>query len=203
MIEDDKHMNKSLASLTLAALVMPSAFAQSQPTLSWEHEGQADGFRVYASPESGKYVDPIGTTTNKTFQTSRLPLGKWFFTVTAFNAAGESEKSEEVSTVTLAAPTNLRLESGTNYMFPMKLTWDKSASSTVFGDVKYRVYRRNRFPETSTWFPITETMNTFYSAQVLQAGQFVYRVSTLKSGFESPFSSNDIFVRVGLAARQE
>ncbi len=187
-------------------LVAPQVRAQAAVKLGWdapELGPTPDGYNIYASKESGKYGSPLGTTPELTLTLPTLPLGRWYFAATAFNEAGESDKSEEISTITLAPPKNLKLESGTNYMFPQKLVWDKSGSSSVYGDVKYRVYRRNRFPETSTWFIVTETMNNYYSAQVLQAGQFVYRVSTLKGEFESSNSSNDLNIRVGLAAKQE
>jgi len=216
MVAFARKIEPTLKALTLSALVFPSVFdsliippalAQSAPSFAWDPPADGPtplGYKVYASQESGKYsTNPIGTTTELFLKTPTLPLAKWYFTATSYNAAGESEKSREVSLVTLAPPTNLRLDSSTNYIFPLKLVWDKSESSTIFGDVKYRVYKRNRFPETSTWSTVTDTMNTFYSAQILQAGQFVYRITALKGGFESSFSSNDINVLVRLAAKQE
>jgi len=201
------HIAKTARALGLAALVAPSAWAQQALTLAWDAptDGPApEGYKLYASQEPGKYdAPPIGATTNLSLRTPTLPLGTWHFVAKSYIGNVESEPSNEVSATTLVGPTNLRLESATNHMFPMKLVWDKSSSSSVFGDVKYRIYRRNRFPETSTWHRITETLNTYYSAQVLQAGQFVYRVSALKQNVESNFSSNDIFVRVELAAKEE
>lgn len=190
--------------LALSALVLPSvSLAQKAVSLDWDQEGNVDGWRLYQSQAAGNYGAPLLTTTNKPVTTPVLPLGTHFFRVTAFIGDLESEPSNEVSTVTLAPPTNLRLESGTNFAFPMKLVWDKSTSSTVYGDTKYRVYRRNKTPESATWYRITETANAYYSAQILQAGSYVFRVSALKGNYESPTSSNDIFVTVRLAAAQE
>lgn len=200
-------VKRSAQALGLAALVAPSVFAQNSVTLAWDpaNDGPVpEGYKIYASPISGQYQNPpIGETTNLTFKTATLPLGRWHFVATAYIGELESEYSNEASTITLGAPKNLRLETGTNYMHPMRLVWDKSASSIVFGDVKYRLYRRNKNPSTAEWFHVTETFNTFYSAQVLQAGDFVYRVATIKGGFTSENSSNDLFIHVGLAAKEQ
>ena len=211
-------INKTVAALTLSALIAPSVIAQTAPTVAWDpptEGGVPEVYNLYGAKFPDVLTTPeldasklIGSTpaTNFSLKLPARPVGTWSIAATAENQVGESPYSDKVSYVSLplvGPPTNLRLESGTNYMFPLKLLWDKSSSSTVFGDVKYRVYRRNRFPADSTWFWVTETFSTSYSAQILQAGQYVFRVSTLKGNVESPTSSNDIFVRVGLAAKQE
>lgn len=87
--------------------------------------------------------------------------------------------------------------------FPMRLEWDAPSNvAQVPGPVKYRLYRRNKTPANSQWFKITETYNTYYTAQILTFGSFVYRVTAFNSQGESA-PSNELPVRVELCAKEE
>jgi len=58
------------------------------------------GYKLYTSKTSGVYAAPVKTVTTSATPTSSViePLiGKYFAVVTAYNEAGESAKSSEVS----------------------------------------------------------------------------------------------------------
>lgn len=89
--------------------------------------------------------------------------------------------------------------------FPMRLEWDavtQMVDGTPAKDIKYRLYRRNKVPASAQWFKVTETFNTHYSAQILQFGSFIYRVTAFNSVGESA-PSNELPIRVELCARED
>lgn len=87
--------------------------------------------------------------------------------------------------------------------FPMKLEWDAPENAqSVPGPIKYRLYRRNKIPATAPWFKVVETYNLYYTAQILQFGSFIYRVTAFNSEGESA-PSNELPIRVELCAREE
>ena len=89
------------------------------------------------------------------------------------------------------------------HAFPMRLEWDAPENAqSVPGPVKYRLYRRNKVPSNSQWFKVTETFNLYYTAQILQFGSFVYRVTAFNSEGESA-PSNELPIRVELCARED
>lgn len=91
------------------------------------------------------------------------------------------------------------------HAFPMKLEWDpvtKMTDGSPALNVRYRLYRRNKVPNNSQWFRVTETYNTFYTAQILQFGSFVYRVTAFNTSGES-VPSNELPIRVELCAKEE
>lgn len=83
-----------------------SAFAQSI-TFQWDPHPQASeiqGFKLYASKQSGSYTTPIATFQGGTLTTGTIPsgilgLGKQYFVLTAFVNDIESDRSNEVNTV--------------------------------------------------------------------------------------------------------
>lgn len=89
--------------------------------------------------------------------------------------------------------------------FPMRLEWDgvtQMTDGTPAKDIKYRLYRRNKVPASAQWFKVTETYNTYYTAQILQFGSFVYRVTAFNQIGESA-PSNELPIRVELYAKEE
>lgn len=96
----------------------------------------------------------------------------------------------------------LLLSASIAHAFPMRLEWDAPANAVEVGPVKYRLYRRNTIPANSKWFKVTETYNTYYTAQILQFGRFVYRVTAFNSKGESD-PSNELPIRVELCARED
>lgn len=69
-------------------------------TLEWNKSTGADGYKVYYGTESGKYGEPVdvGDKLKTVLDEEYLVYGtKYYFVVTAYNTAGESEYSNEVT----------------------------------------------------------------------------------------------------------
>lgn len=87
----------------LALLISQIAYADDF-NFSWtapevtSSNGAAAGYRLYISSTSGTYgATPRSTVTGLTTTVSESTIGKYYAVVTAFNASGESEYSNEVS----------------------------------------------------------------------------------------------------------
>lgn len=95
--------------LTCAGMV----FAGTNVTLKWNPNTEADlvGYKIYRSSVSGQYGTSIGKVVCNaadccTYTDLNVADGKWYWTITAYDADGlESGKSNEVSaTLESAAP---------------------------------------------------------------------------------------------------
>lgn len=108
----------------LLLLLLSSTLAQAQSldvTLSWTDQASNEqGFRVYRRTESdanpAALLQEIPTADTETFDDT-VPDGtqRWCYTVTAYNAAGESPRSNEACSKTFAelppnAPTGLTVQ---------------------------------------------------------------------------------------------
>jgi len=93
-----------LVILLLTFLVSHNTFAGS--ILAWDQSAEpVTGYRVYYSQVSGEYTDYVEITTSS-YALSSLPLTEvvtYYLIVRAYNAAGESENSNEI---TYTAPDN-------------------------------------------------------------------------------------------------
>ncbi len=75
--------------------------AGAEPMLKWDASaGDVSGYRIYYGISQGSHPDQkeVGNVTQ--YQLSSLPLGDnktYYFIVKAYNAAGESDNSNEVS----------------------------------------------------------------------------------------------------------
>lgn len=90
------------------------------------------------------------------------------------------------------------------WAFPLRFDWDAVTTmedGTPITAVAYRVYKRNAYPETSTWFYVSQTIYTHYSASQLQFGKFVYRVTAVHEGVESN-PSNEVKIAIELNAKE-
>lgn len=71
-------------------------------------------YKVYSRMMGGTYAPGIDIGNVLTHTLSGLPVGTWYFVVTAINSGGESDFSNEVSKVILQAkpsvPTGLRVQ---------------------------------------------------------------------------------------------
>ena len=93
----------------------------------------------------------------------------------------------------------------TAHAFPMRLEWDATTTMTDGSpakNIKYRLYRRNAVPSTAKWFKVVETFNTYYTAQVLQYGKFIYRVTAFNDKGES-VPSIELPIAIELCARED
>jgi len=67
-------------------------------TLTWDPATSATGYKVYAGTSSNAYGAPVNIGNVTTFQIFSLLSGTtYYFAVTAYNSAGESGYSNEVS----------------------------------------------------------------------------------------------------------
>ena len=95
----------SLTSLGATPVQVPVTLAITTPssgtaTLTWDPETDPSvkGYKVYAGTSSGSYGAPVDVGNVTTFPIINLQSGKtYYFTVTAYNSAGESGYSNEVS----------------------------------------------------------------------------------------------------------
>jgi hypothetical protein len=94
-------------SATMLLVLLSAAHAGSSATLAWDQDPGAAGYRLHYGTSSGNLnqTSEVGSATQGTV--SNLTAGqKYFFAVTAYNAAGnESTPSNEVSTTPGASPT--------------------------------------------------------------------------------------------------
>ncbi len=100
-------------SLVLGLLALLLA-GPGEVRLAWDANTEADlaGYRVYHGFTPGAYSAPEDAGNVTTWTVTGLVPGKYFFAVTAYNAAGvESGYSNEVSTTVLAPPTGLQITS--------------------------------------------------------------------------------------------
>lgn len=121
----------ALSVLLLAILAIPAVVwssgsevklqagsTQGTVTLFWDANSEPDlaGYKVYWGRSPSVYTNTpqpvVAVMSQPSYTTPVLPNGKWYFAVTAFNAAGqESGFSNEVSTtisIAPAPPTGLR-----------------------------------------------------------------------------------------------
>ena len=81
----------------LVTLVI-TALSSGTATLTWDPETAATGFKVYAGTSSHAYGAPVDVGNVTTLQVFHLQSGKtYYYAVTAYNSAGESGYSNEVS----------------------------------------------------------------------------------------------------------
>src|SRR3981081_1859166 len=94
-------------SATMLLALLSAAHAASSATLTWNQDPGAAGYRLHYGTSSGNLnqTSEVGSATQGTV--SNLTAGqKYFFAVTAYDAAGnESTPSNEISTTPGASPT--------------------------------------------------------------------------------------------------
>jgi hypothetical protein len=87
----------SALAITLLFGLLSQAQAASLVRLAWDSNG-ATGYRVYYGRSSGAYTSILDVGGSSTATITDLSVGvTYFFVVTAYNAAGESSPSNEVS----------------------------------------------------------------------------------------------------------
>ncbi len=176
-----------LGILLLTFLVSRNTFAGS--ILAWDQSAEVvTGYRVYYSQVSGEYTNYVEITTNS-YALSSLPLTEgvtYYLIVRAYNAAGESENSNEI---TYTAPDN------TPPAQPQGLSANNQAGSLSWQantetDLKeYRVYFGKSAGSYNPFIPVGKT--TGYTFSGLEPGiQYFCAVSAVdQSGNESGYSS--------------
>jgi predicted phage tail protein len=101
----------------LFALILAQVAYSDTLTFTWvappvSEQAPVDGYKLYISKVAGEYsITPKATVTGTSAIVSETAIGKYFAVVTAYNTAGESGRSNEVTFEVKArapgAPTGL------------------------------------------------------------------------------------------------
>ena len=87
-------------SLLILILSYPPVAIAGEATLSWNANSEPDlaGYKVYYGTSSGQYGTPIDVGNQTTHSLSGIPVGEYFFAVSAYDTSGnQSGFSTEVS----------------------------------------------------------------------------------------------------------
>lgn len=160
-------------------------------TLTWTASTNATGYNVKRSTTQGGPYTQLAAPTTPTYTDSAVTNGtKYYYVVSAFDAAGESANSAEVSAtpaiqVVPAAPTNLKATAGNAQV---SLTWTASTGAT-----SYHVKRgtTNGGPYTQIAAPTT---TSFTDTTVTNGTTYYYVVTAVNSAGESPNSAQVVAV---------
>jgi len=84
--------------LTLFVAVSPTISYSAEVTLIWDaNNPEPDGYKLYYGLESRNYLFSVDVGNQTSYTISGLTPGDYYFAVTAYNAYGESDYSEEVA----------------------------------------------------------------------------------------------------------
>jgi predicted phage tail protein len=165
-------------------------------TLTWEPPADNGGaavtnYTIYYGTSSGNYTNNItvGNITSYTI-TGLINGQRYYFAVSAFNAVGESEKSNEVSAVPCtvpSAPQNLTAVAGNGNV---TLTWEPPADNGGMPITGYRIY----YGTSAGNYTVNITVGnvTAYTITNLTNGQkYYFSVSAINGGGEGA-KSNEV-----------
>jgi len=156
----------------------------AQISLSWMASSGATGYYVKRSTTTGGPYTQIAAQSASAYTDTGLTNGtKYFYVVSAYNSAGESANSAEVSaTPTLPPPATPTGLSGTAGNAQVSLTWNASSGATS--------YHVKRSTTSGAETQIAAPTSTSYTDTGLTNGtQYFYVVSAVNSGGESANSN--------------
>lgn len=164
--------------------------------LSWNGSADADGYNVYRSLDSANWSMIATVHTTKYSDTSAVANTTYYYEVTAYNTAGESDTSNAVSAMAIAAvkpnaPT--ALTASANASGDIELNWTASADADG-----YYVYRDD---STTSWTKIATVSGTSYTDTAVTPNmEYTYYVSAYNAGGESDSSNNvmAMFVKLNI-----
>jgi fibronectin type 3 domain-containing protein len=163
---------------------LAAAPGNAQVALTWSISSGATGYYVKRSTTTGGPYTQVATqaTTNDT-DTGLTNGTKYFYVVSAYNSAGQSANSAEVSATPVlpapGAPTGLAATPGNAQV---SLTWTASAAATSY-HVKRSIASG---AETQISAP---TANSYTDSGLTNGTKYYYVVSAVNSGGESANSS--------------
>jgi fibronectin type 3 domain-containing protein len=152
----------------------------AQVALNWTASSGATGYYVKRSTTTGGPYTQISTQSATNFNDTGLTNGtKYFYVVSAYNSAGQSANSEEVSATpvlpTPAAPTGLVVAAGN---MQVSLTWNASSGASS--------YHVKRSTTSGAETQISAPTSASYTDTGLTNGtKYFYVVSAVNSGGES------------------
>jgi len=190
---------KNLFKVYIALIILLSSVytVSAATTLTWDAStGTVTGYRIYYGLNSGNYsgMEEVGNVTQ--YSLSNLPLQEkatYYFVVKAFNAAGESDPSNEVTyycpdSTPPVPPQGLSKQiSGASVV----LSWTANTETDLAG---YNVYQRTSAGIYGT--PSSPGKVNTYTASGLTAGiTYYFAVSALdntsnESGYSSEVSAS-------------
>ena len=159
----------------------------AQVSLSWTASSGASSYYVKRSTTTGSGYAQIATSATANYTDTGLSNGtKYYYVVSAYNSAGQSANSSEVSSTPVApagppaAPTNLQTTSGNAQV---TLAWTASAGAT-----SYNVKRStaNGGPYTTLSSP---TVTNFTDTGLANGAIYYYVVSAVNALGESANST--------------
>ncbi|HEX2926801.1 MAG TPA: PA14 domain-containing protein [Ruminiclostridium sp.] len=151
--------------------------------LTWDSVPNAEGYKIYQTDRNG--VTTVINAADNSYTVPPVKAGNYTYSVSAWNEAGESGKSNTVEvTIGLGAPTNLQGHPNKN---TVELSWD-----TVNTASGYKLYRKCDGEVTS----VDVGANNKYTDREVSYGKvYIYYVTAVKNGFEG-MQSNEISVCV-------
>lgn len=180
-----------------------------KPNLIWSEPMDKGGayyvrYKIYRSEYTNNYSSGAHTTDwslTYFYNADAVDCKKYFYTVTAFNDAGESSRSNEVNIIVENNCTKLQppsapqnLDVSLLYGKP-NLTWTEPSSKGGANFVKYRIYRSETPNYYSSYHTTEWYLSTFYNSDALDCKKYYYTVTAYNDAGESPKSNEDsIFV---------
>ncbi|HEY0703748.1 MAG TPA: glycoside hydrolase family 44 protein [Candidatus Acidoferrales bacterium] len=156
----------------------------AQVILNWSASANATAYYVQRSTTSGGPYSQISSPSSTTFTDTGVTNGtKYFYVVSAYNSAGPSANSAQVSATpaapTAAVPTGLAATAGNAKIV---VTWNASSGATT-----YNVKRSTSSGAETT---IASAVSTTYTdAAVANGTKYFYEVSAVNSSGESANSA--------------
>jgi hypothetical protein len=163
----------------LAPSGLSAAPGNAQVTLSWASSSGAASYHVKRSTTSGGPYTQVASPTASSYVDSSLTNGtKYFYVVSALNAAGESANSAEASATPTApanpppAPANLQATAGNAQV---SLTWSASTGATSY-NVKRSTTSGGPYSQIAT-----PSSNSYTDTGLTNGTTYYYVVSAVDS----------------------
>jgi fibronectin type 3 domain-containing protein len=163
---------------------LAAAAGNAQVALHWAASSGATGYYVERSNASGGPYTQVSTEAAATFTDTGLTNGtKYFYVVSAYDSAGQSANSADVSATPVlappAAPAGLSATAGNAQV---SLAWTASSNATS--------YQVKRSTSSGTEAQIAAPTSTSYTDTAVTNGtKYFYVVAAVNSGGESANSS--------------
>ena len=154
-------------------------------------------YDIYRGTSSGVFGSPIGNVVAGTLSfndTTPVAGTPYFYVVKAFNTAGPSLASNEVTATAVLGPQvptasrNLTASSGDNYVL---LSWIAPLNSGNPAFTRYDIYRGATLGSVAYLANVTESTLTFNDTTALNGITYVYIVKAVNTAGSSP-ASNDV-----------